>query len=80
MERWWKDRRPSQKHQKEFAANKVRQLPPFESLKVAAFIKVLSRFPSGGRGKLIELVHNRIAGNLQIDPSVNIENIAGAGS
>jgi hypothetical protein len=58
-------------HQKEFAGNPVRKLPPINNLKIAAFVKILKKFPESQQRKLLDLVHNKMAAKLQIDSKVS---------
>jgi hypothetical protein len=61
------------KHQKEFAGNPVRKLPPMKELKIVAFVKILDKFPASQQGKLINLVHNKMSAKLQLDPKISFK-------
>ena len=58
-------------HQKRFAGNKVKLLPPIEYLKITAFIKFLTELEKPQQLQLLDLVHNKMAAELKIDKKIS---------
>ena len=65
------------KHQSKFSSNKIMQMPSFEDVKAAAFVKILNKFPVDRRTQLLDLVHNKLADKLRIDTELKFSKYLG---